>query len=75
MVLNRILFLYGTQTGNSKDVANDLNRLVSCRNFSSSTCGLDEYDLHNLPNEECTVFIVSTTGDGEVPGLVHEALT
>lgn len=28
---------------------------------------LEEYDVSNLPTENIAIFIVSTTGDGEVP--------
>ena len=68
--------LYGSETGTAEDVAYitqrslDMLREVNkkevpllCTRINS----LASYDITSLPSEQNVVFVVSTTGDGEVP--------
>jgi sulfite reductase alpha subunit-like flavoprotein len=70
-----LLILYGSETGVAEDVAYSLHDLLTVR-LSGSAAGGDTdvavhsmatYDVTQLPSEEAVVFVVSTTGDGEVP--------
>mmetsp|Transcript_4867 Transcript_4867/g.7366 ORF Transcript_4867/g.7366 Transcript_4867/m.7366 type:complete len:605 (+) Transcript_4867:433-2247(+) len=63
-----VCVLFGSQTGSAEEVSERVARDLSNRNFSVRTvCSLDAYDRLNLVNEEVVVFVVATTGDGDVP--------
>lgn len=61
--------LFGTQTGTAQDIAERIARDAARRGFSVSFAGLDKYDVALLPklDKDLVVFVVSTTGDGEMP--------
>jgi sulfite reductase alpha subunit-like flavoprotein len=70
-----LLILYGSETGVAEDVAYSLHDLLTVRLSREGTAGdtdvavhsMETYDVTQLPSEEAVVFVVSTTGDGEVP--------
>ena len=61
------LILYGTETGNAEDIAFKLGKIMNSTNISVNVHGFQHYDINNLPVEDIVIFIVSTTGDGEIP--------
>ena len=63
----RLLILYGSQTGCSKEVAELLGRMGKRRLFECETLALDDYPLARLPTEHLVFFVVATTGDGDPP--------
>ncbi|CAH0555397.1 unnamed protein product [Brassicogethes aeneus] len=63
----KITVLYGSQTGNSQDVAERIWRECKRFYFSCSVKSMDEYDVLELINETCVVFVCATTGQGEEP--------
>ena len=63
----RLAVLYGSQTGCAEAVAEAVARQGCRRAFSASAISLESYSKMDLPNESLVVFVVSTTGDGEVP--------
>ena len=63
----KILVLYGTQTGNSQDVAKRIGREARRYGLHSTVQSLHSYDVLNLPTESIVVFVVATTGQGDVP--------
>ena len=64
---NRLLVLFGTQTGTSEEFAWRLSREAHARGFMPVCMPMDAYDLQQLPSERLLVCIASTTGDGEPP--------
>ncbi|KFM56652.1 NADPH-dependent diflavin oxidoreductase 1, partial [Stegodyphus mimosarum] len=64
---NKILVLFGSQTGNSEDVAERIGRLVRRMSCTCVVAGLDTYPITLLLNEKLVVFVCSTTGNGEFP--------
>lgn len=60
-----MLILYGSETGTAEDVAYKLHSVLSL--CSPRICSLEVYDVTGLPRETCIVFVVSTSGDGELP--------
>lgn len=62
-----ITILYGSQTGNSEDVAERVGRQLTRIGCKTSVTNLKTYDITNLVNENMIVFVCSTTGDGEFP--------
>ncbi|KAL7627662.1 NAPDH-dependent diflavin reductase [Parahypoxylon ruwenzoriense] len=63
----RMLLLYGSETGNSQDVAGDLERLAERLRFETLTCEMNDVELNALLQYPLTIFVISTTGQGEVP--------
>ncbi|CAD6193871.1 unnamed protein product [Caenorhabditis auriculariae] len=62
-----ILILYGSETGTAQDTAEGLCRDAQLRKVAARVVSLDEYDIDNLPSERVVFFVVSTTGQGEMP--------
>lgn len=63
----KIAILFGSQTGNAQDVAERIWRESKRSYFSGSCIAMDDYDVANLINEGCVIFVCSTTGQGEEP--------
>ena len=59
--------LYASQTGTSESEAEFL-QLQLTQNFDiqATFSSLDTYNIENLPFEEYIIFLISTTGEGEV---------
>ena len=64
--------LYGTESGNSKYLATDLSNSADRLGIHSRVLGLDQLAAQELPKLRNAVFVISTTGDGEMPfNAVH----
>ena len=59
--------LYGTQTGNSEELANNAALLASERGFQPKLNELDSIDVATLSSMEHAIIVVSTYGEGEMP--------
>jgi len=59
--------LFGTQTGNAEDLANDAANLAETRGFDPKLYELDSVDLNVLAEMEHALIVVSTYGEGEMP--------
>lgn len=62
-----IQILYGSETGTAEDVAFKLFSVIRRLNIACRIACTDEYTVAQLPTENTVLFVVSTTGDGEVP--------
>uniref|UniRef100_A0A915DZ96 NADPH-dependent diflavin oxidoreductase 1 n=1 Tax=Ditylenchus dipsaci TaxID=166011 RepID=A0A915DZ96_9BILA len=83
MSTNTILFLYGSETGTAQDVAETLWRNARQLGVRSRVMAMDDYNIQVLiyhclylvlilshidaPEEKVAVFIVATSGQGEIP--------
>ncbi len=65
--INRFTLAYGTETGNSKQLAIALTKKAKERGFQVKLVAIDQYRLKDLPNETHFFLVVSTQGDGEPP--------
>ncbi|GJQ80364.1 hypothetical protein Trydic_g12228 [Trypoxylus dichotomus] len=63
----KITILYGSQTGNSQDLAERIWRESKRFFFTGSVLCMDNYNILELVSEKCVVFVCSTTGQGEEP--------
>lgn len=63
----RALVLYGTESGNSQDVAYELEQTLRRYHFTTKTCELDGTSLQSLLQYHLVVFAISTTGQGDFP--------
>lgn len=63
-----LLILYGSETGTSEDVAYRIYTLLLRNDMNIKIMSINDYNVIELPQEcSLTLFITSTTGDGEVP--------
>ncbi|XP_012283696.1 NADPH-dependent diflavin oxidoreductase 1 isoform X2 [Orussus abietinus] len=67
-----ITLLYGSETGTAQDTAELIWRDAKRYGLKSSVSAMDEYNIKNLISEELVVFVVSTTGQGEVPANMKQ---
>ncbi|KAL7933722.1 hypothetical protein V8C35DRAFT_49432 [Trichoderma chlorosporum] len=62
-----VLVLYGSETGNAQDIAEELGRLCQRLHFESHVEELDAMDLNALLHHQLVIFVISTTGQGDMP--------
>ena len=62
-----MLVLYASETGTAEDVAYKLHSQLLAGAPQAQIRNMECYDVTLLPSETCIMFVVSTTGDGEVP--------
>ncbi|MEM1300306.1 MAG: sulfite reductase flavoprotein subunit alpha [Pseudomonadota bacterium] len=70
--------LFGTQTGNAEEVANEAATLAQSRGFKPQVADLDAIEMDQLAAMEHLIVVVSTYGEGEMPDnaeLFWEALS
>ncbi|KAH7031198.1 uncharacterized protein B0I36DRAFT_119824 [Microdochium trichocladiopsis] len=63
----RLLIAYGSETGNSQDAAETLERLAERLRFQTFLCEMNDVTLKGLHDFGLVIFVVSTTGQGEIP--------
>lgn len=66
-VNEKVTVLYGSQTGNAQDVAERIWRESKHYYFVGSVKSMNDYNILELVNEKCVIFVCSTTGQGEEP--------
>ena len=59
--------LYGTETGNSRDLAKLLGASAKDRGLAPVVADLADYNVRQLKDEQDILFIVSTYGEGDPP--------
>ncbi|MBO9474813.1 sulfite reductase flavoprotein subunit alpha [Shimia sp. R10_1] len=70
--------LFGTQTGNAEEVANDAAELAKSKGFAPRVTELDAVEMDQLAAMENVIVVISTYGEGEMPDnaeLFWEALS
>lgn len=64
--------IYGTETGNSKKLASQLQALLKKNKIQAKTVDVAQYPLDKIEKEEFIISIMSTQGEGEPPlNAVH----
>jgi len=63
----RLTVLYGSQTGTAQEVAERVGREAARLHFGVAVAALDSFPVRQLPAERLVVYVVSTTGQGDVP--------
>ncbi|KAJ9217136.1 hypothetical protein DTO166G4_1191 [Paecilomyces variotii] len=61
------IVLYGSETGNAQEVAEELGRLAERLHFSTHVAELNEVKADSLASYTITIIAVSTTGQGDFP--------
>ncbi|KAK4502826.1 hypothetical protein PRZ48_006252 [Zasmidium cellare] len=61
------LILYGSETGNAQDVAEEIGRMTERLRFETTVLDLDSIQLRDVVQPTVVIFAISTTGQGEMP--------
>ncbi|KAI3332103.1 riboflavin synthase domain-like protein [Xylariaceae sp. AK1471] len=67
LVGRKMLILYGSETGNSEDAASDIERMARRLHFQTLLEEMDDVGLSDLLQYSLIVFVISTTGQGDLP--------
>jgi len=62
-----LTILYGTETGNARDLGKALAAAASAKGLSPQVFDMADYKTRNLKDEQDLLFIVSTYGEGDPP--------
>ena len=65
-----MLILYGSETGNAEDIAFKAYSHLQSKYLNVNISDFADYDISRLIDETIIIFVVSTTGDGEVPSTM-----
>ncbi|KAK8059549.1 riboflavin synthase domain-like protein [Apiospora saccharicola] len=63
----KILILYGSETGNSQDLAEDIERLARRLHFETELEEMNNVVPKTLTQYPLVIIVISTTGQGELP--------
>lgn len=61
------LVLFGSETGNAQDAAEETGRLLERLYFDTLVLDLDSVQLRELVKHTVIIFVISTAGQGELP--------
>lgn len=61
------MILYGSETGNAQDVAEEIGRMTERLRFETTVLDLDSIQLRDVIQPMVVIFALSTTGQGEMP--------
>ena len=61
------LILYGSETGNAQDVAEEVGRMAERLRFNTTVLDMDSAQLRDMLKPTVVIFAISTTGQGEMP--------
>lgn len=61
------LVLYGSETGNAQDLAEEIESLAERLRFDATVLDLDSVTLRDLSKCSVAIFCISTTGQGDFP--------
>lgn len=68
----KVTVLYGSQTGNSKKVANQTAERLRQTGWTVTVTDMNDYVPKNLKQEQYVIFVVSTHGEGEPPTAAED---
>ncbi|KAI9804460.1 MAG: hypothetical protein M1825_001359 [Sarcosagium campestre] len=61
------LVLYGSETGNAQDVAEEVARMTESLHFTTRMVELNDVDIDDLKDYSIVIISISTTGQGDLP--------
>ena len=66
-ILPKPTIIYGTETGNSKKIASQLQAFLKKNKISAKVFDASQYPLEKIEQEELLLIVMSTQGEGEPP--------
>ncbi|MGC9355231.1 MAG: diflavin oxidoreductase, partial [Mariniphaga sp.] len=67
-----LTILYGTETGNARELAGKLKEKALFKNVAVNLLSMYDFDPRKLKDEENVAIIVSTHGEGEPPDMAED---
>ena len=67
-----VLILFGTQSGNSEDLASQLAKSAESHNLTAKVQDMEETSLEQMAQSERILIICSTWGEGDMPDSAAE---
>jgi len=67
-----VSILFGTQSGNSEDLAHSAAKIAAEHGLDAKVLGMDECTMESLSNTERILIICSTWGEGDMPENAEE---
>lgn len=67
-----MLIIYGSETGNTEELAKRMAGLSKAREYSVRCITMDECNVEELPTESLVIAMTSTQGQGELPTNARE---
>jgi sulfite reductase (NADPH) flavoprotein alpha-component len=67
VILPKPTIIYGTETGNSKKIASQLQVFLKQNKISAKIFDASQYPLEKIEKEELLLIVMSTQGEGEPP--------
>ena len=67
-----VLILFGTQSGNSEDLASQLAKSAESHNLTAKVQDMEETSLEQMAQSERILIICSTWGEGDMPDSAEE---
>ena len=64
---NKIMVLFGSETGTAEEYAFDLGSALQAEGYACEVSDLDDYDASALATEHLAIIVSSTYGNGEAP--------
>lgn len=64
---DHLTVFFASQTGNAESISRNIHEQAQERGFKSGHYVLNDHAKVDWEKEECLVFVVSTTGDGDPP--------
>lgn len=64
---DHLTVFFASQTGNAESISRSIHEQAQERGFKSGHYVLNDHAKVDWEKEECLVFVVSTTGDGDPP--------
>lgn len=68
----KLTILYGTETGNSKSLADKLAEKAENKNISANVVSMYDFNYKKLKDEKNIAIIVSTHGEGDPPDMAED---
>ncbi|KAI0457497.1 riboflavin synthase domain-like protein [Xylaria acuta] len=68
----KMLILYGSETGNGEESAGDIERMARRLHFQTLLEEMNDVKLHDLLQYSLVIFVISTTGQGDLPKNAHK---
>jgi MioC protein len=65
--VDTVTILYGTESGNSEMVADDLCTALGRNGIKSEVFGMENYDVADLGTQKLVIVVSSTYGEGDLP--------
>lgn len=65
--MDTVTILFGTESGNSEMVADDISKALEDNGIKSEVFDMEDYDVGDLGMREMVIIVSSTYGEGDLP--------